>query len=316
MSIASASTLSILVKHDLPHCDRGGSTTPLAWRLNKCVVRDLPSGTVTFLFTDIEGSTGWLTSALERSAQSDSPLRTAALGAAALAASNLGQAEIGRAYAREALRLAREQQDKPQIEWALRVLGFDEPDLDERRRLLDEGEGLLQELGSEAGLGWVADLRGLTYIEEGNPDRARETLEGATGVFRRLGRRWEAVNAELDIGYALISADRGDEALLLMKAALLEAVELDSPTEVIKALIFLAVIEMEIDVVAATRLLAKAQSIANDEGSEPDPRWEGRLVHRTEQSARERLGERFEDEWEAGSRMPLEEAVALVRETA
>ena len=98
-----------------------------------------------------------------------------------------------------------------------------------------------------------------------------------------------------------------------MKAALVEAVDLDSPTEVIKALIFLAAIEVELDAVAATRLLAKARSVADEEGFEPDPRSEGRLVEPTEQSARARLGERFEAEWEAGSRLALDEAVALAR---
>jgi len=256
---------------------------------------------------------GWLTSALERSALADAHLRTQALGAAAMAASNLGYAEAGRAYANQALTLARDQQDKRQIEWALRVLSFDEPDLIERRRLLDECERLLRELGSEAGLGWVMYLRGFTFIQEQDPDRARETFEEAAGLFRRLGRRWEAVNAELDIGYALISADRGVEALPLMQAALVEAVDLDSPTEVIKALIFLAAIEVELDAVGATRLLAKAQTIADEEGFEPDPRSEGRLVEPTEQTARARLGEQFDAEWGAGSGMALEEAVALAR---
>jgi len=256
----------------------------------------------------------WLKFALERSAIGDAHLRTQALGAAALAASNLGYVEAGRGYANQALALAREQQDKRQIEWALRVLSFDEPDLVERRRLLDECERILEELGSEAGLGWVTYLRGLTFIEEHDPDRAREAFEGAAGLFRRLGRPWEAVNAELDIGYALISADRGAEALPLMKAALAEAVEIDSPIEVIKALIFLAAIVIDSDAAAAARLLAKARTIVEEEGSEPDPRSEGRLVEPTEQTARARLGERFQPEWEAGSRMTLVEAVAMAGE--
>src|SRR5438876_704980 len=43
------------------------------------------------------------------------------------------------------LALARERDDQRQIEWALRVLSFDEPDLDQRRRLLQECERLNRE---------------------------------------------------------------------------------------------------------------------------------------------------------------------------
>ncbi len=93
-----------------------------------------------------------------------------------------------------------------------------------------------------------------------------------------------------------------------------EAFHLDTPTETIKALIFLAAIEMDSDAGAATRLLAKARTIADEEGFEPDPRSEGRLVEPTKESARARLGEHFEAEWDAGSRMTLEEAVTLARD--
>ena len=150
------------------------------------------------------------------------------------------------------------------------MLSFDEPDLDERRRLLNECERLLRELANEAGLGWVTYLRGMTFIEEQNPDRAREVLEAAADLFRRLGRRWEAVNAELDIGYALVTADESAEALPLIKVVLVEAVDIGSPPQIIKALVLLAAIQTEADSRAATRLLAKALTIADEEGSEPD----------------------------------------------
>lgn len=254
---------------------------------------------------------GWLASALERAANADAYLRGEALGAAALAAANLGEAEVARAHARESLALARERDDKRQIEWALRVLSFDEPDLDERRRLLDECERLLRELGNDAGLGWVTYLRGMAFVEEGSFDRGRETLGQAVVLFREAGRRWEEANAEIAVGYALVMADRYAEAGPLLKRALAEAVDLASPGSIMDALVLVAAVRMEADAAAATRLIAGVRAIADESGRELDPRVEGELLEITKRSARQRLGPRFDSEWEAGSGLRLEEAVAL-----
>jgi predicted ATPase/class 3 adenylate cyclase len=254
---------------------------------------------------------GSLASALGRAAGADAYLRAEALGAAALAAANLGEADVARAYARESLGLARKRDDKRQIEWALRVLSFDEPDLNERRRLLHECERLLRELGNDAGLGWVTFLRGMTFIDEGSFDPARETLEQAAALFSALGRRWEATNAEIAAGYALVAADRHAEARPILEAGLATAVEIASPGSIMEALVLLAAVRMEADAAAATRLLAAIRTIADETGRELDPRFEGRVLETNERRARERLGQRFEAEWEAGSGLTLEEAVAL-----
>jgi predicted ATPase len=257
---------------------------------------------------------GWLASALGRAAGADAHLRADALGAAALAAANLGKAELARTYARESLGLARERDDKRQIEWALRVLSFDEPDADERRRLLGECERLLRELGNDAGLGWVTFLRGMTFVDEGRTDLARETLEQATALFRTLGRRWEATNAEKAVGFALVSADRRAEARPILEGALASAVEIGSSGLIMEAVVLLAAVRMEVEPAAATRLLAWVHSCADKSGRELDPRSEGRVLETEERRAREQLGERFEAEWQAGSGLMLEEAVALALE--
>jgi predicted ATPase/class 3 adenylate cyclase len=254
---------------------------------------------------------GWLASALERAANADAYLRGEALGAAALAAANLGEAEVARAYARESLALARERDDKRQIEWALRVLSFDEPDLDERRRLLQECERLLRELGNDAGLAWVTYLRGMTFVDEGRFNQARETLEQAAALFREIGRKWEETNVEIAAGYALVAADRHAEAQPLLRRALADAVDVASPGSIMDALVLLAAVRMEVDAAGATRLLAGVRTIADESGRELDPRFEGQLLETTERSARQRLGQRFDAEWKAGSALRLEEAVAL-----
>ena len=145
----------------------------------------------------------WLVSALERASGVDSRLRADALGAAALAAANLGERDDAREYARESLALARERDDQRQIEWALRVLSFDEPNLDERRRLLQECERLNRNsatMSASAGSPTCSDGRSWTR----DASRRRATLfEEAARIFAELGKRWEATNAEIDIAYAL-----------------------------------------------------------------------------------------------------------------
>jgi predicted ATPase/class 3 adenylate cyclase len=254
---------------------------------------------------------GWLVSALERAAEVSPALRGDALGAAALAAANLGETEVARRHAHDSLALARERDDKRQIEWALRVLSFDEPDLAERRKLLDECERLSRELGNEAGLGWVAYLRGLTFMDEGRLDPARELLEQAAALFRKLGRRWEANNAEISVGYALLTGDRHAEARPLLEKALADAVALTSTASIVEALVLLAALRVDEDAAAATRLLAAVQAIADQHGHELDPRLEGRVFEATLRSAREHVGQQFDTEFAAGSTLTLEEAIDL-----
>jgi hypothetical protein len=78
-----------------------------------------------------------------------------------------------------------------------------------------------------------------------------------------------------------------------------------------EALVLLATVRMEADVAGATRLLAAVRTIADATGRELDPRFEGGVLETRERWARERLGPRFAAEWDAGSSLTLEEAVAL-----
>jgi predicted ATPase len=255
---------------------------------------------------------GWLASTLERADGVDDSIRADALGAAGLAATSLGEDELARAYARESLGLARERDDKRQTEWALRVLSFKEPDLEERRRLHDECERLLRELGDDAGLAWVTHTRSLTFIDAGSFDLARETAEQAAALFRTLGRRWEATNAEIGAGDALVAADRHAEARPILEGALKSAVEIDSTPLIVGAVASLVAVRMRADPAAATRLLAWVRACADEMGHDADPGYE--LLETVEMRAREQLGERFEREWQLGLGLTLEEAVALALE--
>jgi predicted ATPase/class 3 adenylate cyclase len=251
---------------------------------------------------------GWLVSALQRDRDADPELRAEALGAVALAASNLHERERARGYARELLAHAQERSDKRQIEWALRVLSFGEQDLAERRRLLRECERLLRELGHDSGLGWVKFLLGLAFYDEREFEAARPELEEAVEIFRRLGRRWEAMNAQAAVGYALVAAGRLAEARPISEEVLRAGVELGSPSAIVEALVGLAAVRVEEDAVAAARLLGAAQAVAATVGQKLGSHY---VLDRCEEQARERLGEEFEAEREAGRKLTVEEAVRL-----
>ena len=253
----------------------------------------------------------WLVSALERAGGVDSQFRAEALGATALAAANLGERDDAREYARESLVLARERDDKRQIEWALRVLSFDEPDLEERRRLLQECERLNRELGSAAGLGWVTFLLGEALFDEGRFEEARDMLEQAAAIFTELGKRWEATNAEIGVAYALIADGEYEPARPILEEALRTAVDLQSLGLAVDALVAVSSVRVQTEPGAAARLLSAAWSIGEEGGQPLVPRLHGLASETAERQARERLGGRFEREWEAGSDLTLEEAVAL-----
>ncbi len=253
----------------------------------------------------------WLVSALERPADLDPGLRADALGAAALAAANLGESEVAREYARESLEIARQRNDKRQIEWALRVLSFDEPDLDERRRLLHECEALLRELGDDGGLGWVTFLLGVTLFDEGRFKEAREALNRAVAIFRGLGRRWDAANAENAIAYVLIADGQHEAARPILDEALRRAVDLQSVALAIEALAALGCVRVQTDPGAGVRLLSAAETIAEESGQRLETRYALPFVERAAEAARDRLGDGFGVEWEAGSELTLNEAVAL-----
>jgi predicted ATPase len=253
----------------------------------------------------------WLLAALDRSADLDPGLRADVLGAAALATANLGESEEARGYARGSLEIARERNDKRQIEWATRLLSFDERDLDERRRLLHECEILLRELGDDRGLGWVNFLLGITFLDEGRFDEAGQVLETATGTFRELGDEWEASNAENAIAYVLIAKGQEQAARPIIEDALRSAVGLQSAALAVEALAALACVRVNTDPGGATQLLAAADAIAEETGQRLDTTYSLRFVDRATAAARERLGDAFEAEWQAGSELNLTDAVAL-----
>lgn len=257
---------------------------------------------------------GWLTSALERATELDPWLRAEGFGAAALAAANCNERAPAREYAAESLGLARELGDKAQIEWALRVLSFDEPDLDQRRRYLRECEELLRELGNESGRGWVTYLLGQAFADEGNFGQAHDTWERAAEIFQRLGRRWEVTNARVASAYALLAAGQSAVAEPMLREALHSALDLESVALVVESVAGLGAVRAESDPVTATRMFAAAETIADERGHPLALAYQQGVVYAALRQVRDDLAGQFDAEWESGKSLTLDEVVALARE--
>jgi predicted ATPase/class 3 adenylate cyclase len=253
----------------------------------------------------------WLVHALDRGGAVDAWLRCQALGAAALAAANSGERELAREYARESLASARIRGDKQQIEWALRVLSFDEPDLDKRRRYLRECEQLLEELENESGRGWVTYLLGQTFADEGNFRKARESFDRAAEIFTGLGRRWEAANARVASAYAFIVIGDPATAERILTRSLRDAVDLESVSLLVECVAALGVVRADSEPALGARLLAAAQNIGDERGHPLSVEYQRGVIVEAARSVRDDLADGFEREWESGKALTLEQAVAL-----
>ena len=258
----------------------------------------------------------WLDSALERSPGVETRLRAKALGALALATNNLGETEPARELARTSLELARELGDKRQIEWALRVLSFAEPDLAKRRRQLEECRQLSIELGNDAGLAWVVYNLAIVAFDEGNLDEAEELVGRAGSIFRSLGRQWEAAIADLHLAHVLIVTKRPEQAETIAREVLDTGRELDSVTLLTESFVVLGSLRVERDPVAATQLLRAALALADRAGRPLDAQYTAPFAEASLEAARTRLGDRFQRELETGASMSLEAAIELARGSA
>ena len=169
-----------------------------------------------------------------------------------------------------------------------------------------------RELGNDAGLGWVTFLLGLTLFDEGRFEEARDDIRAGGSD---LHGAWTAMGGDergdRQSRYALI-ADGEDEP----RASDSRRGSADGSRSPVPG----------VDHARPCSAAARSRSNRSRRGGAAAWRGSGRLVRRArasdprlhglvseamERQARERLGERFEREWETGSDLTLEEAVAL-----
>jgi hypothetical protein len=150
-----------------------------------------------------------------------------------------------------------------------------------------------------------------TYEAEGDVDTAYSLADESARMFERVGLRWEATNARIYGAGALYAAGRRAEVAPLAEDALSESAEFGALGSIAEALSLLAGVRAESDPAAGSRLAAAARTLWERERMVPPDAGLRAALDDAERLGREALGEAYEDEWEAGRALSVDEAVAL-----
>jgi predicted ATPase/class 3 adenylate cyclase len=248
---------------------------------------------------------------LSRAGDVDPALRADALSTLAIYAPDLDR-EARRQFAADGLGLARTLDDKPRIQRALRTLARFQEERSERRRMLLECEALARELDDPWALGFAQRFLGELALEDGDYEQARLRLEDDLAIFERLGSELEVAQSLIMLGFLALLDDRHEDSRRLFGRSLRSVLELgitNLASECFDG--FAAVALSEGDAERATRLLAVAVASREDKQNEIVEDYQRPILERTEAASRERLGDRFEVEWEAGKALTLDEGAAL-----
>ncbi len=255
---------------------------------------------------------------LSRARDVDPALRVDALQSLSHFGTHLDR-ETRRQLAEESLALARTLGDKGRIEWSLRRLALRQEDPSESRRMLLECETLARELPEEGRLAWIQQNLGILALEHGDYEEAQVRLEESLTLFERIGGKWQAANSLGCLASLSVLEERYGDARRLLRETLRRALDLRLLNHASQCLDdFAAVALFEGDAERAARLLAAAAAVREDTGdetAEEDWDYERQMRGRTETAARERLGPRFDAEWESGRALTIDEAVAVALES-
>jgi predicted ATPase len=248
---------------------------------------------------------------LSEASHADPARRADALATLAIYAPDLDP-EARRQSAAEGLALARMADDTDRIQRALRTVARFQEDPTERRRLLLECEELARELDDPWSLGYVQMLLGQSALESGRYEEARARLNEQLALFERIGTVFEIATSLMDLGFLAVLDDRGEDPRRLFGQSLRLMLEVGATNFASACFEGLAAVALaEGDAEAATRLLAAAAANREDKQDEIVEDYQRPILERTEAASRERLGPRFEAEWEAGKALTFDEAAAL-----
>jgi hypothetical protein len=252
-----------------------------------------------------------LEAVLSRAGGADPALRSDALASLSIFTADIDRKAALRSAA-ESVALARRAGQRDNLQRALRTLARFQEDPHERRRMLLECEALAREDEDPWALGFVQMLLGQTALAEGEYAEARVRLEEELAIFERLGNEFEIARSLTDVGFLAVVDERHEDARGLFGEALRRALELGVTNYASVCLVGLAAVALaEDDADVAARLLGAASAVREENQDDAVDDHERQILDRTEAAARERLGPRFDTEWEAGRVLTLDEAVSL-----
>jgi predicted ATPase/DNA-binding CsgD family transcriptional regulator len=181
---------------------------------------------------------------------------------------------------------------------------------DKARGDLDTARAIQQEIGDLVGEGLSTAALGFSYFVDDEPDRALELIEAALALDVKVQDRWSQGQANLYLGIIA-------EALADPQAAssyFREAIECQrpygDPTLLPVALIGQASVMTRRDPATALRVVAAAWAVRARSGGEFAPFFLA-FAERIRAAAAERVGSDADRLWKAGSRLTVDDAVAI-----
>jgi len=243
-----------------------------------------------------------------------------ALNGLAVIARKSGEYAAAEAALDEALAIYRELGDAHAVAWTLNRLGpvvWFAGDVVRFRELAEQSLEAFREQGDVDGMGVSFTHLGLVALDEGDFVRATRLLEESLAVCRELGDRRTITKAVQFLGDAELGRGDPEAARAHYEESLSLSIELGDrwiSALALEGLARVALVTHQPD--AAARLLGAADALRDATGSPRSPYFAG-LYEPCLQRTRSELGpERFQEVWEAGRMLPLEQAPALLAPAA
>jgi DNA-binding CsgD family transcriptional regulator len=181
---------------------------------------------------------------------------------------------------------------------------------DKARLHLANARAIYQETGNLIGEGRSTAALGFCYFLGDEPARARELLEAALAMDRAARDRWSQGQANLYLGIVAESSSDTQAASAYFREAVECQLPYDDSTLLPMALIGQASVLARRDPATALQVVAAALAVRVRNGGELAPYFRA-FAERTRAAASQRVGADGDRLWRNGSRLAVDEAIAL-----